>query len=76
MKYVVDRIEEGKAVLEKIDTKEKKIVDVREIPTIMEGDVLCYIEGTYIIDATEKEKRKSALREELNLIKDIDLSNK
>ena len=75
MKYVVDRIEEGKAVLEEINTKEKKIVDVREIPTIMEGDVLYYIDDTYIIDAKEKEKRKSELREELNLIRDIDLSN-
>ncbi len=76
MKYVVDRIEEGKAVLEEIDTKKKKIVDVREMPTIMEGDVLYFTEGTYIIDAKEKERRKSELREQLNLIKDIDLSNK
>ena len=76
MKYVVDRIEEGKAVLEEISTKEKKIVDVREIPTIMEGDVLYYSDDTYIIDAKEKEKRKSELREELNLIKNIDLTNK
>ena len=55
MKYVVDRIEEGKAVLEEISTKEKKIVDVREIPTIMEGDILYYSDETYIIDAKEKD---------------------
>ncbi len=73
MKYVVDRIEEGKAVLEEIDTKKKRILDVREFPTIMEGDVLYYREGTYIIDAKDKEKRKSELREELNLIKNVDL---
>ena len=76
MKYVVDRIEEGKAVLEEINTKDKKIIDVREIPTIMEGDILYYSDDIYIIDATEKEKRKSELREELNLIKNIDLNNK
>ncbi len=75
MKYVVDRIEEGKAVLEEVNTKEKKLVDVREIPTIMEGDILYYYDDTYIIDAKEKEKRKSELREELNLIRDIDLNN-
>ena len=75
MKYVVDRIEEGKAVLEEIDTKKKRMLDVREFPTIMEGDVLYYKEGTYIIDAKDKEKRKSELREELNLIKNVDLRN-
>jgi len=74
MKYVCDRIEGEYAILEELETKEKKKINVKEIPTIMEGDILYYMDDIYIIDYNEKEKRKDDLREKLNNLRDIDLT--
>jgi hypothetical protein len=73
MKYVCDRIEDEYAILEEMETKKKKKVNVKEIPTIMEGDIVYYMDDIYIIDYTAKEKRKDELREKLNTLRDIDL---
>lgn len=70
MKYVVNEIEGEIAKLEDVDTKKIKNVNVKDMPSIMEGDVLCYYDGIYVIDTTDKMERKTELRHRLNTLID------
>ena len=70
MKYVVDEIEGKIAKLENIDTKKTKNVNVEEIPSIMEGDMLYFCDGVYVIDSSDKMERKTELRHKLNTMID------
>ena len=73
MKYVVDEIEGNIAKLENVETKEIKNVNVKNMPSIMEGDVLYFYDGIYVIDTSDKMQRKTELRHKLNTLIDSDL---
>lgn len=66
MKYCIDHIENGIALLENIETGEKKEVKTEVLPIeIKEGNVVVEKE-TYEIDLTEEQKRRDALSERFN----------
>ena len=73
MKYVVNEIEGEIVKLENLDTKKIKNVNVKEIPSIMEGDIVYCYDGVYVIDASDKMERKTELRHKLNTLIDSDL---
>ncbi len=50
MRYIVDRIENDKAVLEGRVNKRKKVVDLNLLPkNIKDGDILSYKKQTYTL---------------------------
>lgn len=71
MKYAIDRIIDNIAVLENIETKEKKEVNIDALPeNVKEGSIL--IEKiNYILDLDEEEKRREILRARLDRLKKI-----
>lgn len=70
MKFSVDRIEEGIAVLENINSKEIIEVEVNELDfVIVEGNILVYENGVFSLDKSEEELRRESLRERLNKLK-------
>lgn len=69
MKYVIDRIEENIAVLEEINTKEKKEVEIKLLPNVKEGDLLRFEDGVFIKDDKLKEERKKSITEKLNRLR-------
>ena len=68
MKYAVDKIEDNIALLENIETKEKKEINITNMK-IKEGDILVYIDGVYVVDVKERENRLKKLREKLDRLK-------
>lgn len=63
-KFVIDRIEEGFAVLEKEDgTKEN--VKASFIKDCKEGDVVAFCDGEYIVLKEETIKRKKLIEEKM-----------
>ncbi len=70
MKYSVDRIEENIAVLQDLETKELKEVDLSKIPmNLKEGDILEEVDGNLIKRDDIKNNRKIALRQKLERLK-------
>ena len=70
MKFSVDRIEEGIAVLENFNSKEIIEVEISELDfVIFEGNILVYENGIFSLDKSEEELRREALRERLNNLK-------
>ena len=69
-KYAVDHIEGGFAILENIDTKEIKMVDLLLLPVVKEKDVLVYIDNFYQIDDKERRKRLRIIKEKLDKLKE------
>lgn len=69
MKYVVDRIEDKIAILENIDSKEIKKIDISLLPeNIHEGTIL---KETYIIEEEQEKERKDLIQLKFNnLIED------
>lgn len=62
-KFTIDRIEEGKAVLE-CENGEMVSLEVSSLPkNIKEGDILEFSEGSYFLDDEETEKRKKHIRD-------------
>lgn len=70
-KYAVDRIEEKFAVLQNLDTKEIKVVDLLLLPVVKEKDILVYQDNLYMIDDKERRKRLNNIRKKLDKIKSI-----
>ena len=70
-KYAVDRIEGDFAVLENIDTREIKLVELLLLPVVHEKDVLVYKDNLYMIDDTERRKRLKLIEEKLKKLKSI-----
>ena len=70
--YSIDRIEDTKAVLENIITKEKKEVDIILLPVeIKEGSIVSYKDDMYVLEITEEEKsRQEILKRFQSLRKD------
>lgn len=70
MKWVLDRFEGSKAVLENIDTRETTVCDREALPPeAQEGDVLLKIDGSYTIDRPETKNRAEDIRARFELIK-------
>lgn len=62
-KFTIDRIEEGKAVLE-CENGEMVSLDVTSLPkNIKEGDVLEFADGSYFLDKEETENRKRYIKD-------------
>ncbi len=70
-KYAVDRIEGDFAVLENIDTREIKLVELLLLPVVHEKDVLVYKDNLYMIDDKERRKRLKLIEEKLKKLKSI-----
>ena len=68
-KYAVDHIEGGFAILENIDTKEIKMVDLLLLPVVKEKDILIYQDNLYMQDNEERRKRLDIIRKKINKLK-------
>ena len=70
MKYAVDRIEDDIAILENLETKEKKEVSLSLLPPdIHEQAIVIYEKDSYFLDEEEELTRKKLLREKLERLK-------
>lgn len=70
MKFSIDRIEGTIAILEDIDTKEKKELDISLLPnTIKEGSILLLKNNKYTIDKKEEEVRRKRIMAKFNKLK-------
>ena len=68
MKLIVDRIEEGTAVLEKEDLSRIEI-PVSELPEgVKEGTVLLYDGNSYVTDSDEEALRKQRILEKQRML--------
>ena len=70
-KYAVDRIEGKFAVLENLDTKEIKLVELLLLPVVHEKDILVYQNDLYMIDDAERRKRLKLIEDKLKKLKSI-----
>lgn len=71
MRYAVDSIVDEIAVLENIETKEKKHVNLNILPEeIQEGNILI-LEETYRIDKQYEKTRRKTLEEKLEELKKL-----
>ena len=70
-KYAVDRIEGKFAVLENIDNREIKLVELLLLPVVKEKDILVYKDGFYMQDNKERRKRLKLIEDKLNKLKNI-----
>ena len=72
MKYAVDRIENNIVILENLNNKEIREVNIERIGfNINEGDILVFKNNRYYKDDKEKKNRISLLQEKLNKVKNI-----
>ena len=70
MKYALDRIEENIAILENIETGEKRKISIQHLPSnIHEGTILKEKNNTYTIDIQEEEKRKKLIEEKFKKLR-------
>ena len=70
MRYIVDRIEKDKVVLEGRVSKRQKVVDLNLLPKeIKEGDLLCYKKQTYTILTEETINRTEFMKNRFNKLK-------
>lgn len=70
MKFAVDRIEENIAILEELESKIKKEVDITQLPNeIKEGSILKYTDNLYQLDVIEEENRRQNIKERFSRLK-------
>lgn len=70
MRYIVDRIEEDKVILEGRVNKRKKIVDLNLLPKgIKDGDILSYKKQTYTILTKETLEKTEYMKNRFNNLK-------
>ncbi len=70
MRYVVDRIENDKVVLEGRVNKRQKIVDLNLLPKgIKDGDILSYKKQTYTLLTEETLAKTKYMSERFNKLK-------
>ncbi len=61
-KFIIDRIEETKAILE-CENGDIVSLDIKSLPkNVKEGDALYFEEGSYFLNAEETEKRKEKIK--------------
>ena len=68
-KYAVDRIEGKFAILENIDTREIKLVELLLLPVVKEKDILIYKDNYYMKDDKERRKRLKLIEDKLKKLK-------
>lgn len=67
-KFVLDRIEENKAVLE-CENGESVTLEIKALPpNIKEGDVLVFGEGSYFLNEKETEERRQKIKNLMDLL--------
>ena len=70
MRYVIDRIEKNKVVLEGRVNKRQKVVDIKLLPkNIKEGDILSYKKQTYTILTKETLSQTEYMKNRFNKLK-------
>ena len=70
MKYAVDSIVDDIAVIEEIETGDKKEVSLEILPEeIQEGNILAYRDGEYYIDKQYEAVRRQSLEEKMEELK-------
>ena len=70
MKYSIDRIEDNVAVLENIEDKEKREVDISLLPKgSREGSILLFRNDKYELDLDEEEIRRKRIMEKFKRLK-------
>lgn len=69
MKFAVDRIEDNYAILENIETGEKKEEPIAILPAIKEKDILLFEDNLYKKDDIERQKRMKQIKEKLERLK-------
>ncbi len=68
--FSVDQIIDDIVILEDINTKEKREVDIDILPdNIKEGSILKYENNLYYIDLDVEQRRRSEFRERLERLK-------
>ena len=69
MKFAVDRIEGEYAILENIETGEKREELLTFLPVIKEKDILIFEDNLYKKDDAERQRRMEEIREKLEKLK-------
>jgi hypothetical protein len=73
MKYVIDRIEEDKVVLEDLSTKEQTIININDLEfKVREGNILSKEDNKYTLDLNTEKVRREKLRNRFNKLKKRD----
>lgn len=65
MKYTIDRIEEAIVICEDETGNQAKLCMEQLPDNAVEGDILEMVDGVWIIDVAETQKRKDAMRQKL-----------
>lgn len=64
MRWIIDRIENHLAILEQMETKEKKEVDIALLPSsIHEGAILIFQNNQYQLSNKEEDIRRKVIEE-------------
>ena len=69
MKFTVDRIEGEYAILENIETGEKREELLTFLPIVKEKDILVFEDNLYKKDDVERQRRMEEIREKLERLK-------
>ncbi len=68
--WAVDRIENNIAILENVNNKIKKEVELYLLPkNIKEGSIISYINNQYILSLDEEEKRRKEILEKFTRLR-------
>jgi len=72
MKYSIDQILESKAILENLETKDKRIEKKKNLPqNIKEGSIVIETENGLVLSEKEELKRREKLRKKIKKLKQI-----
>lgn len=70
MKFAIDQINDEIAVLENLETAEKKELNLNELPpNIKEGTILVYTNDEYIVDEITENIRRKIISARFNRLK-------
>lgn len=70
MKYSVDKIIDNIALIENIDTLEKKEIDITTLPySLYEGAIIIYKDDTYYLDESEEQRRRRLIEEKFKRLR-------
>ena len=68
-RYVVNNISGEFAILQNLDNKELKMVELLLLPVVKKNDKLIYKDELYMIDDEERRKRLEEIKEKLDKLK-------
>ena len=68
-KYKVISMDEKFAVLQSLDNKELKMVELLLLPVVKKDDVLVYRDELYMIDDKERRKRLEIIKKKIEALK-------